>query len=51
MVSVLPLIEPGPETTLKVTLRPEVEEAESVMGDTPYVTGDEGAVKVIVCVA
>jgi hypothetical protein len=47
IVNVLPDIVPGPETTLKVTARPELEEADSAIGDTPYVTGDAGAAKVI----
>ena len=49
IVSVLPQIVAGPETTLKETGKPELEDAESAIGDTPYVTGDAGAAKVIVC--
>jgi hypothetical protein len=49
MVSVLPLTVPGPETTLKVTANPELAVADKVIGLTPYVTGEVGAVKLIVC--
>jgi len=47
---VLPLIVPGPPgITLKATVSPDVADATSVIGDTPYVTGDAGWGKVIVC--
>jgi len=49
IVSVLPEIVAGPETTLKETGKPELEDADSATGETPYVTGDAGAVNVIVC--
>jgi len=48
IVSVLALIVPGPETTLKVTGKPELAVADSVIGETPQVTGDAGAVNVMV---
>jgi hypothetical protein len=35
IVSVLPLTVPGPETTLKLTASPELEVADSVMGEVP----------------
>ena len=42
-VKVLPPIEPGPETTLKLTALPEAAPvAVSAMGETPYVTGEDG---------
>ena len=47
-VSMLPLIDPGPETTLKATLSPDVAIALSEIGDTPYVTGENGE-KLMVC--
>jgi hypothetical protein len=47
-VSVVPLTVAGP-VALKVTANPEVAVAESVIGATPYVTGEAGAAKVIVC--
>jgi len=34
-VSILPLTVPGPERTLKVTVRPELALADSVIGATP----------------
>ena len=49
IVSVLPEIVAGPETTLKETGKPELEDADSATGETPFVTGDAGAGKVIVC--
>jgi hypothetical protein len=51
MVSTLPpgWIDPGPETTLKVTANPELDEADSVIGPCPYATGDAGAEKLMVC--
>src|SRR5271170_4759014 len=51
MVNVLPLTVAGPEITLKVTGRPELAVAESMIGVTSKVTGLGGAVKVMVCVA
>jgi hypothetical protein len=48
IVSVLPLIVPGPETTLNVTGSPELAVADNVIGETGYVTG-EVTVKLIVC--
>jgi hypothetical protein len=49
MVSVLPVILPGPEKTEKVTALPDGPPvADRAMGAIPYVT-DEGAVKLIVC--
>jgi hypothetical protein len=48
-VNVLPETEHGPEDQLKLTPNPELAEAERTMGETPYVTGDEGAVNDIVC--
>jgi hypothetical protein len=48
-LSVLPLIEPGPDRMLNATASPEVEVAESETGAAPKVTGEAGAVKVIVC--
>jgi hypothetical protein len=35
--------------TEKVTASPELAVADNVIGETPYVTGDAGAVKLIVC--
>jgi hypothetical protein len=49
IVSVLPLTVPGPETILNVTANPELAVADKVIGLTPYVTGEDGAAKVIVC--
>jgi hypothetical protein len=50
MISVLPVMEPGPERTLNVTGFPEAPPvAVSVMGTHPYVMVDD-AVKLIVCV-
>jgi hypothetical protein len=49
IVSVVPLTVAGPEVTLKVTVNPEVAVADSVIGETGYVTGEVGAVKLIVC--
>ncbi len=49
-VRVPPDIVPGPETTVNVTPRPELAVAERLTGETPYVTGEAGGVKVIVCV-
>jgi hypothetical protein len=50
MVRVLPEIDPGPDWTLKITGLPEAPPvAESVIGETPYVTGDVGAGKLMVC--
>jgi hypothetical protein len=49
MVNVLPLIVPGPEDTVKATANPDVAVADKVIGLTPYVTGEVGCVKVIVC--
>jgi hypothetical protein len=37
----------GPERTLKLTANPELANAESEIGDTPYVTGDAGCANVI----
>jgi hypothetical protein len=49
---VLPLIVPGPDTTLKLTAFPEAPPvAPSAIGATPNVTGEAGAVNVIVCAA
>lgn len=48
MVSVLPLTVAGPEITLKVTGRPEVEFADRGIGGTPNVTGLTKALKVMV---
>ena len=50
MVSVAPLIVAGP-VAVKVTVRPELAVADSLMGLTPYTTGEVGGAKVIVCVA
>jgi hypothetical protein len=50
-VRVLPATVAGPEITVNVTPKPELEEATSEIGATPYVTGVAGAVKVIVCAA
>jgi hypothetical protein len=47
ILSVLPLTDAGP-VTLKVTGSPDVAVADSVIGETPYVTGDAGGVKLIV---
>ena len=50
MVSMLPVMEPGPERTLNVMGFPEAPPvADSVVGTHPYVMAD-GAVKLIVCV-
>jgi hypothetical protein len=50
MVSVLPEIEPGPDATLKVTALPDPPPvADKAIGETPNVTGDDGAVKLMVC--
>jgi hypothetical protein len=52
IVRVLPEIDPGPETMLKTTALPEAPPvADKEIGATPNVTGEEGAVKVIVCEA
>ena len=54
MVSVFPMIVPAPvepPSMVNVTLSPEVDVAESVTGPTPNVTGEAGAVKLIVCAA
>jgi len=48
IVNVLPLIVPGPDTTLNVTGSPEVAVADNVIGETGYDTG-EATVKLIVC--
>lgn len=48
-VNVLPLIEPGPETKLKLTALLEAPPvAVSMMGEMPYVTGEAG-VKLMLC--
>ena len=48
-VRVLPVIVPGPETTPKVTAFPEAPPvAVSAIGETPYVTGEDG-VKLMLC--
>ena len=44
----VPEIDPGPESTLKVTVNPELAVADRVIGATGYVTGEVGAVKVMV---
>jgi hypothetical protein len=47
----LPEIDPVPVllgSRLKVTVSPEVEVADNVIGETPYVTGEVGWVKVMV---
>jgi hypothetical protein len=44
----VPETEHDPDDTLKATASPELAEAESEIGDTPYVTGLAGAAKVIV---
>ena len=46
----LPLLVAGP-AMVKVTGNPEVAVADSVIGGTPYVTGDAGAGKAIVWAA
>jgi hypothetical protein len=52
IVSVLPLTDPGPLTTSKVTALPEAPPvAKSAIGETPYVTGEERGANVMVCVA
>jgi len=38
-----------PEVTLNAIAKPELAVAESAIGDTPYITGDAGAVKLIAC--
>jgi hypothetical protein len=48
IVSVLPLTVAGPETTLNAIASPELALPDSVIGDTPYVTGEVGCVKVMV---
>ena len=50
----MPEIVPAPVlvgSTLKVTVSPEVAVPDSAMGETPYVTGEVGWGKVMVCVA
>jgi len=50
MVNVLLETVPGPETTLKTTAFPEEPPAaDKAIGATPYVTGEAGAMKLIVC--
>jgi hypothetical protein len=44
----LPLIDAGPESTLKATVSPEVLLAERVIGAAPKLTGDAGAANVMV---
>jgi hypothetical protein len=46
IVNELPETVHGPDA-LKLTPSPELAVAESAIGETPYVTGDEGAVKLI----
>ena len=47
IVKVFPETVAGPERTLKLTPNPALEDAERVIGGTPYVTGDGGAIQVI----
>jgi hypothetical protein len=49
MVRVLPVMDAGPETTLKVTAKPELAVADSAIGETPYVTGAASEAKLMVC--
>ena len=54
IVSVFPAMLPVPvelASIVNVTVSPEVDVAESVTGATPNVTGEIGAVKLIVCAA
>ncbi len=52
IVSWLPLIEAGPERTLKTTALPDAPPvALSAIGATPYSTTEGGGVNVIACVA
>jgi hypothetical protein len=48
MVRVLPLIDAGPESTLNVTVSPDVLVAEREIGAAPKLTGDAGATNVMV---
>jgi hypothetical protein len=49
IVNVLPETEHGPEDQLKLTASPELVEADRAIGETPSLTGDEGAVKAMAC--
>jgi hypothetical protein len=42
IVKMFPVTVAGPDRTLKLPPSPELADAESEIGDTPYVTGDAG---------
>ncbi len=48
MVSVVPLMAAGPESTANVTGRPELAVADSGIGAAPYATGETSGAKVMV---
>jgi hypothetical protein len=49
IVKIFPETVAGPDRTLKLTPNPELADAESEIGDTPYITGDAGGANVIDC--